>query len=311
MSWLSDIFGSSDNTEQIQFQQREIAREAAAQQAAAAAAAQQQALAKAIADTWNTAKTGARTSAQNYFTERGLDPSQYGGSIDEAIKNALSSVNSQDPNPGAYLKNIGSQVYGSQQDLARERATRGVSSAFAPDYEYGRVASTLDDPFINDIVSGQRSSADQYINNLLKRGVITDTGAQAGFKNLDEQTARVRGQVSDIGSNLLEGERSSLRDIINRGKANASTINLGQTFDPSTYTKQADTSFDEFMAGLGDKIRAQTPDKLFDTTPLASIAGAAQGAQNLAFDPNALAGILNADQVDPVTGKKKIAPFSF
>src|SRR5436190_5772204 len=102
MSWVSDFFGGG-NTPGWLPQVQEIQRQAAAAPAAAAAAAQAQALAAARASATDTARTGA----QQYFTERGLDPAQYSGDIDQTINSLLSGISTSDPNPGAYLQDVG------------------------------------------------------------------------------------------------------------------------------------------------------------------------------------------------------------
>jgi hypothetical protein len=313
MSWLSSgidkLTGADD---EWAAQQNAIAAENAREQAlnaqaAQAAEANRQA---ALRASWDAARGGAKTSASSYFSDRGLDPNQYGGAIDSAISDALSTVSPNDPTPGLYLKNIGQGVYTSAQDAAREKALRGANATFAPDFEMSRISNATDDPFIADVMKGQRGDADAYINNLLKRGVVTKTGYDAGVANLNNQDARVRSTLSDLGSGLLDTGRQGLTNIANRAKTNASTLDLGTNFDPSVYSKEADTSFNDFLSSLGDKLKAQVPGNLYDTSGLASVAGAAQGAQNLPFDPSALAGLItpNPDE-DP--NKKKPTGFSF
>lgn len=299
MSWLTQLFGGDDQAEtraiQAENYQRYLA-EQRAQQAQQVAKEEAIAAKADLAQTRAGAEATARTGAQRYFSDRGLDPAAYQGDIDTRIAELMASINPSDPAPGAQLQGVGETVYGRAQDAARERALRSFNTAFAPDFEYGRISSTTDDPFIADIVQGERTKADAYLQNLLKRGVINETGYQGGVRNLDEQGAGARSLLNTLGSDILETGRSSLRDIAGRGRTRAATINLGETFDPASYGRDIDTRYNEFLAGLPDQLKAATPTDLYDTSNLSSIAGAAQGAQNLAFDPKALSGILGGDE---------------
>lgn len=269
------------------------------QQRAAQQAAQDKADAAAKLAALRTSSSGAaRTNASQYFTDRGLDPTQYGGAIDSKINEILSSTADDDPNVASYLSNLGESVYGAQTDALRGKSLNAVNTQFQPNFEQGAIADTADDPFISSIDQAQRGSADDFITNLLKRHVITDVGAQTAEKNLDDQGARVRTQLGDLGKGLLSSGRQSLTDIANRGRQTASTLNLGQSFDPNTFKTQADTTASDFLSGLGDSLKSAVPGSLYDTSGLAAIAGAGQGAQNTNFDPRALAG-LNIGENDP------------
>lgn len=253
----------------------------------------------------------AHNSANQYFTSHGVDPGAYSGDIDARINEILGSISSSDPTPGAAFNGIGEDVFGRASGAARDRATRGVDTAFAPGFESARIGDTLDDPILADIQKTQRGSADQIIQNMLKRGVVTSTGATAGEASLDKQDPRVRSMLDQLGGGVLEGGRDKLRGIADTARSRAATLNLGQSFDPATFTGQADTSFNDFMSKLSDSIKGQTPEGLYDTSGLAAAAGAGQGAQNTAFDPKALAGIISPDNTDDTTKPKKASASPF
>lgn len=287
-----------------------------ARQAALAQLAQQQADAttqQQAADAARTARvSGARASgtsqAQQYFRDRGVDPSGYDPLISAAIDKSLTGANPDNLNLTDSLGGIGAQVYANQTDAARQRAQTGLRQAgFGQDFELSRISSTLDDPLLAEIEAKQRGDADAYINNLLKRQVITPTGQAAASRKLDEQAPRVRTALADVGNLQLESGRQSLRDIANRGFSNASTLDLSSTFDPGTYKAQADQSFDEFMKTLGDRVRSSVPDKLYDTSGLGAVAGMGQGPQNLRWDPQALAGIVTdtGEPIDPTIAEEE------
>lgn len=302
MSWLSELF----HPETSRASRDAVAAKAAADAKAASDATaaqtkqdQDRATAQAQLDALRSSATDAgRTSALKYFSDQGLDPTQYQGSIDDKINNILSTTAKDDPNVASYLSDIGQGIYGDQTNALQSKSLNAVNNEFQPGFERARISDTADDPYISQIDADQRGTADSYITNLLKRHVITDSGAAGAEKNLDNQNARVQTQLKGLGDSLLSGGRQKLTDIANQGRQTASTLRLGSTFDPSTFGQQADQTTNDFLGGLGDSLKSSVPGNLFDTSGLAAIAGTAQGAQNTNFDPRALAG-LNINQDDP------------
>lgn len=309
MSWLSEWLNPPNPQDAVN------AKAAADEKARVAAQAQtdkDKADAAAADQLFRTNASGAaKNSANSYFSNLGLDPSQYSGDIDTKIQEILSLSAPGDKDLGSHLSGLGESIYNTRQNAVQQQALRGVNSTFAPDFERSRISDTSDQPLLNDINTEQRGKADSYINNLFKRGVINQTGVQGAESNLDTQGAKVRTTLDDLGRGVINSGRQSLTDIANRGRANASTLQLGQTFDPSTYGAQADATTNDWLSKLGDNIRSRIPSSLYDTSNLASVAGGAQGAQNLAFDPSALAGKAVPGQTDddPFAGLAKRAVF--
>lgn len=297
--------GAANVAEQRKREEDDRQRLAAQSASDAAASAESQRLGGLRTSAADTARTGA----QRYFSERGLDPSAYGGNIDEEINNIMSSIGSSDPTPGMYFKDFGQNVFDRTQQSSRDKALRSVDSQFGPDYAYGRIANTADDPFISQIDTEQRGKANEYIDRLLKRGVITDTGATGAYKNLDEQGAGVRSQLSDIGGDLLSSGRDSLGSILGRARGAAGGLSLGNNFDVGRYQSELDQTFNDFMGGFGDKLRGSISGPLYDTSGLAATAGSASGAQNTAFNPFALAGQEDPLGQTPGTEDKKKKTF--
>ena len=246
-----------------------------------------------------TELAGLRTSARNaatgqanqYFSSRGIDPNKYGGSIEQQLNDILSGISMTDENPGASFKGAGQTIYDTLQGSERAKAMDAMNRSFSPDYEMTRVPFTLDDPYLSGIENEQYADADSIIKNMLDRGVLTTAGYGAAQKDLENQRAGVRSRLNEVGTGLLTGEQQALRDIANRGRQAAGNLQLGADFDPSSYSTQADTSFNDFIGSLGDQIRAALPGKLFNTAGLASIGGAGQGAGNTAYNPQAAQGI--------------------
>lgn len=153
------------------------------------------------------------------------------------------------------------------------------------------VPDTLDDSAISSVFGAKQGKAQDYINNLVKRGVVTPTGQKAGITALEGQAPRVRNQLNDVGRLLLEQERGKVRGIYNEGAAAAGSVGAGASFDPTPYSSRAQSSVSTFGSGLVDAIAGQVPGDLFDTSGLAGATGApSSGQANLDFDPYAVSG---------------------
>lgn len=235
-------------------------------------------------------------SARDYFSSQGLNADDYIGAITQGANAARSRVPDLDVSPGTYFENLGAQIYEQEQDAQRARALRGFDTFAREGFATRRIANDTDDPFLEAILEERRADADDYVRNLLDRGVVTQTGYDAAISELDDQRAGANARLQDIGLAELERGRGSLRDIASTGRSAASNLRLGDVFDPYAYQGDIDTAQAEFFSRLGENLRAASPDNLFDTSGLAGIAGATQGAQNTVFDPDAVAGLVDDDE---------------
>lgn len=293
-----------DNSPQVMQMQLQAAADQRAQDKADAA--------KHVADLAalrDTSRAGAKSSAGSYFQQQGLDPSQYSGDIDTKLNDILAGIAPTDENPGSYFKNAGQSIYG---DLTKSNQTRQqaeLDKLFSPDFETRKVPLTIDDPYIADIEKTQRGNADAIIQNMIKRGVLTSTGAQGAEADLDRQAPGVRGKLQSFGDAAVAGGQAKLKDVANQARTTAGTLKLGQSFDPSTYSANADQVFNDFVSSLGDQINSKVTGNLFQTNGLAAAGGAFQGAGNTKYNPTAAAGIIdpnNPKTVKPVTSKESI-----
>lgn len=275
-----------DNSLQVE-QLRQQEAQKAAEKAAADKKAQEDQLAALRTSSADTARSGA----QSYLQQRGVDPTGYASALDQLIQSTLSGISPSDPNPGGSFANFGQTAYNELTQQERDKALRDVNSTFTPDYATTRLPFTLDDPYLSSIEQTQRQSADDIIKNMLARGVITTAGQTAATGELNKQEPGVRTKLQDIGTGVITSGQQKLIDEANQARQAASTLDLGTTFNPGTYTSEADRIYNEFVNSLGDQIKAAVPGDLFSTAGLAAIAGAGQGAQNLKFDPKAAAGI--------------------
>lgn len=243
----------------------------------------------------SSAEALAMEDAISYFEDLGLDPQQYMPEIQRAINQTRLNVPHLSGNVGSYFDDLGENVYSDLSNREQLRAGSALENMYS-DAPGSRITDTLDDSVIEEILAESRQGADQYLQNLMDRGVITQSGFDAGARDLEAQGQRARGTLGELGSTILSGGRERLNDIFDEGRHAASNLRLGQTFDPNTYKGRIDSAFEDFMNNLGSKFRSQVPGNLFETSGLAARAGAAMGPQNTAFAPNALAGIFEEDE---------------
>lgn len=283
-----------DNSMQVAQMENQRADKAAAQ------AKQDAATKKAELLGLRTSAQGAgRTSASDYLTSQGVDAGAHSTDIDSTINSILGGISPDDPNPGSYFNDVGKTVQNNIQGGQRAKASRGLDAVFSPDFETKRLPFTVDDPYIAGIDAEQRHSADDIVKRMLDRGVITPTGYGAAKTDLDNQNAGVMSRLNEIGTNLIGGGQQSLRDVANRGRTAASTLNIDQPFNPGDFSSEVDRLSSEFLGNLGTNIRSRVTGNLFNTNGLGSLAGAAQGAQNTPFDPAALAGVKDTNKPKP------------
>lgn len=246
----------------------------------------------------NNASNAARTDAEDLFTSRGVDPNKYRSQISRAIERAIGVVPEGSENIGQYFDGIGQNVY----DRAERSYLSGLNNAFNQfaynGFEYDRIRNDADDAYIDAINAERQQEADDKLQTLLKRGVFTSGGYDAASGDLDDQSSRVQAMLNEIGAAQLARGRGDIVDIAGRGRNRLDSVTLGTSFNPGTYRSQIDTSVADFLAGLGDNIRAAAPDDLFDLETAFGAGGFGQGAQNTVYDPNASAGIFALLQDD-------------
>lgn len=280
-----------DNSMQIEQMRQDSARQKEERDAATALAHKNE-----LAGLRSSARGAATGNVNDYFSTRGINADKYSGSIASQLNNMMSGISPTDENPGSAFTGAGATIYDTLQTGERTKANDTLNHIFAPNFETNRVPFTLDDPYLAGVESEQYADADKIIKNMLDRGVLTTSGYGAAQKDLELQRPGVKSRLNEVGTGLLSKEQQSLRDVANKARQTAGGLQLGQDFDPYSYSSQADQSFTDFIGSLGDQIRAGIPGKLFNTAGLAAIGGAGQGAGNTAYNPAAAQGLPTDDK---------------
>lgn len=279
-------------------EQREFDR----QQAEAARIKQEQDEARKLAEfetKLNNAFSLGTGEAESFFRSRGLDPSEYGADIQREASQRRAQVPQLAGEVGSYFSGLGQSVYQNLTDALRNRSMRALNQIAPEGFARQRIQDTADDEIINSILADERAEAENYAQNLFNRGVVTEGGLAAAMADIGKQANRGQFTLQELGKGILEGGRGGAINLVNQGRSRASNLELGEDFDPYLTTgTELNSFFTDFLQNLGNRFRAQAPTDLFDIKGLPVIAGAAQGAQNTAFDPAAIAGVIGDERRD-------------
>lgn len=158
-------------------------------------------------------------------------------------------------------------------------------------FENTLIPSTTGNPLIESLLGKGRGTAQSFIDNMVRRGTLTDTGKASALTALSTQDPGVRNKLTGISQTLLEGERGKLRGIANEGYGAASGQS-GETFDPSPYYGRANTEAAQFLSAFPSSYTTAVGDTggLYDTSGLGAAGGGVTRPQNVSFDPYAVEG---------------------
>lgn len=225
-----------------------------------------------------------------YATVKGYDP--VFRAEQQAAQEAANAASIASQTSAASQVNAPVVPAGPTQEESASKALSDLLAGFGGDSSGANfVPGSFDDTAISGVFDQKRGKAQSYIDTLLKRGAVTDSGRQRGVQAIEGQAPKVRDQLNNIGNLLLERERGNVRGIYNSGAVAAGGTPAGGTFDPSPYVSQAQGSVATFGAGLADAIAGQVPGDLFDTSGLSEVTGApSSGQTNLDYDPYAAPG---------------------
>lgn len=266
----------------------EIAQRQAEEKSASDAKAAQAAADAATARTdFNTrltgAQTNARTSAEEFIRQQGLDPTRFAPQLDTALQRSTQSVRDLDPNPtGSFDPNLGQSIINDFTSAGRTRATASVNDLFSPTFANDRISSGAADPLINDILNEQFNPINTSLSFARDRGQLTPQGFAAANDILGQKRTAAQSTVRGLADSTITKDRASINDLITGAKNTAGGLTASQfdTFNPASFRSQADETINRELGSLGGDIRnAVGQTKFVDLNELLGQAGQAQGPQ--------------------------------
>lgn len=229
---------------------------------------------------YNTALADAMAS----FQKAGVDPNNYLEKyINPSLARISAGIQDKDPNPlAAFPTSLGASIVDQATADRRNQLTNQYNTMFGANYSNTALPDTLTGSYIDQILKEQFDPLRSQLQNAQKRNTLTGTGYQAALDRLTQKESSARSTISDLGSNILSGYRSSLDDLISGGRSNISSLSLGGAFDPTEYQTRASNLVKQDVGNFGGALRGAVGNSQFaDLTDLLNAGGNVQGA----FDP--------------------------
>jgi hypothetical protein len=228
------------------------------------------------------AMAAGRTRAMKAFTDLGADPNKYVADIDELLNYnaALLPANTED-----YTAQFGNPFVDSVINtvLTRERGgyERALRDAFGTDYADRTFSTTADDPYVNAILSGQKTEALATLDRAKKRGQLDDTGFATGTERIGQLEKSGFSLANSLSDAVIGNYRSDINSQIQDAFGQAGSVGVGQSFDPSSYIGRVNQRTGEFQNRLeGDVYGALQGQQFFDIGDIITRGGMAQGVAN-------------------------------
>ena len=217
----------------------------------------------------------ARTGMQGAFTTYGVDPAGYSKDIEDRLASILAGVPKGTKDYSTFFPaDLGTKLIGELETGRRNRLTNEFASV-PTDF----IQLTADDPYIESLLGEQRGEADQFIQRMIDRGLMTETGAGGARKDLDRQSALGQTRLTEIGTGLIGSKEAELDAERAKRLGSIGQLKLGDPFDVGTQKTDLAKLATDFIGTLGEGLRTGLgAEKLFDTSGLTGIAGRTGGA---------------------------------
>jgi hypothetical protein len=248
-----------------------------------------------------TARGEAVTGGLREARLRGLNPLDYTSLFEEEARRIGGTIPVPPPIVGGvpnaptnfesfFLPNFGSRTLDLEQQRQRNVFGQQVGAFTSPGFERGFFPSSFDDATIESILARRLAPAQQFLTNASARGRLNPRGLQAAQLNLRGQGDVARSTLSELGGNILQGNRDLLAGIGREAATGAREFTLGGSFDPGAFRERIGSAASEAGGRFeSDLRRAAGPQgTFFDPQAALSAGGTFQGPQNIGGIADAL-----------------------
>lgn len=247
----------------------------------------------------NNGLNDATTDVNRYFTNNGYDPTPYSGDIAAAIRRAGSSI--VDPAVGATTENVpsykstvtnslspnlGAQILQQINSGVQSKATNQLSNTFSPTYAADNISNDWLAPAASSVLSAQFDPLSSQLSNANKRGTLNSVGYEAALKQLGNKRTSATSTVNNLGTNILNNDRTGVDNYITGAKNDAAGLNAATVggFDPSKYLSGANDLISGYRNNFAGDLSNAVGDTAFSSLgELLNAGGVVQGAN----DPSA------------------------
>lgn len=255
----------------------------------------------------DTAYNDALEKVKRDFISQGLDPNQYlTSSIIPALQQELHSVPDLADNPSsAFLPNLGTSIINDLTTGKRSQASAALNKVFTPGYENTLLPDSTTGSFIDSILGEQFDPLNTQLQTAFDRGTLTSAGLAGAQNLLKQRQDTARSKVQNLGQNILNKDRLDISGVVDKARSTASGLGLNDTFDPNTFTTQAQGLANTDLANFGGALRDAVGDAKFATfDELLNAGGIAQGPLNQ-ITPNAPGGVGTGQATDDELAQRK------
>lgn len=219
--------------------------------------------------------------ALGYANSRGVG-NTYQDLLQQEIDRAVSTVGQGGDPKSIDGRNLASTVLSGKESEQRSQLTKQADELFGRNYGSRVVGSNLLDNAINDILSEQKNSAQQYLDRGTARGIFNERGQQAGMNTINQGAEAGRAQLSGLASGIIDKYRSQADEVRDDAYSAANSFQLGRNFDFNDFTSRGNEIGQRANTNAkGELLGAFGGTNLFDFGKITNTAGQAQGAQNL------------------------------
>jgi hypothetical protein len=215
--------------------------------------------------------------AKSTVYSRGLDYNQFAPTIEQQLQDILSYIPKGTENPSQFFDpNLASGILSGEENRMRNQYRQqamGIPTSIGDDI-FGNT--------INELLGEQEADAMQLLDRGKKRGQFNDIGYNAGVGAIADARKKALSQLDMYKGDILSGYNTKLNDIRGQALQAASGFNLGDMFDLSPYSSQANSLISSASSTAPGQLMTMLGDMdFFDPSKIRMEAGQAQGAINL------------------------------